>query len=153
MEYANENLSSLTREFELRGCKMTRINLVCPSELTDKHLMAEYRELPRIFTYVNKHGVPNDIPERYTLGKGHVKFFCDKLDWLYSRYRSIFCELINRGFAIDKRAYSSVRDSAWVMLGYESRYRPTPEELYLNMARLCKRCKVDNVKKELSSND
>ena len=27
---------------------MTRINLVHPSQLSDQHLMAEYRELPRI---------------------------------------------------------------------------------------------------------
>lgn len=28
---------------------MTRINLTLVSELTDQHLMAEYRELPRVF--------------------------------------------------------------------------------------------------------
>ena len=28
---------------------MTRINLTLVSELADQHLMAEYRELPRIF--------------------------------------------------------------------------------------------------------
>lgn len=28
---------------------MTRINVVPVTELTDKHLLAEYRELPRIF--------------------------------------------------------------------------------------------------------
>lgn len=56
---------------------MTRINLVDPVILSDKHLMAEYRELPRIFTAVTKlvdknirpHDV--DIPEKYVLGKGH----------------------------------------------------------------------------------
>lgn len=31
---------------------MTRINLLPASELTDQHLIAEYRELPRIFTIV-----------------------------------------------------------------------------------------------------
>ena len=30
---------------------MTRINLTLVSELTDQHLMAEYRELPRVFWY------------------------------------------------------------------------------------------------------
>lgn len=31
---------------------MTRINLLPPAQLADQHLIAEYRELPRIFTLV-----------------------------------------------------------------------------------------------------
>lgn len=54
---------------------MTRINLVEPRYLTDEHLLAEYRELPRVFTYVDRHGIAEDRPESYKLGKGHVKFF------------------------------------------------------------------------------
>ena len=34
---------------------MTRINLTLVSELADQHLMAEYRELPRVFGAVRKH--------------------------------------------------------------------------------------------------
>lgn len=34
---------------------MTRINLVHVKELADQHLMAEYRELPRVFGAVRKH--------------------------------------------------------------------------------------------------
>lgn len=34
---------------------MTRINLTLVSELTDQHLIAEYRELPRVFGIVRKH--------------------------------------------------------------------------------------------------
>ena len=30
---------------------MTRINLTLVSELADQHLIAEYRELPRVFGY------------------------------------------------------------------------------------------------------
>gem|GEM_PF-2001583 len=33
---------------------MTRINLVSPSVLADQHLIAEWRELPRIFGSVKK---------------------------------------------------------------------------------------------------
>jgi deoxyribonuclease V len=33
---------------------MTRINLLPPSELADQHLLAEWRELPRIFGLVKK---------------------------------------------------------------------------------------------------
>ena len=33
---------------------MTRINLLPPSQLADQHLIAEWRELPRIFGLVKK---------------------------------------------------------------------------------------------------
>lgn len=36
---------------------MTRINLIPARELSDQHLLAEIRELPRIFSHVEKHGV------------------------------------------------------------------------------------------------
>lgn len=31
-------------------------------------------------------------------------------------------------------------------------WKPSPEEIYLNMARLCRRSKLDNILQELSSN-
>ncbi|QYC95579.1 endonuclease [Escherichia phage vB_EcoM_TU01] len=34
---------------------MTYINLTLVSELADQHLIAEYRELPRVFGIVRKH--------------------------------------------------------------------------------------------------
>lgn len=53
---------------------MTRINLTLVSELADQHLMAEYRELPRVFGAVRKH-VQNGkkvsdfkIPSSFLLG-------------------------------------------------------------------------------------
>lgn len=56
---------------------MTRINSsVKPKNLTDSMLNAELRELPRIFTAVQKRVSENkpfnDIPSRFTLGTGHV---------------------------------------------------------------------------------
>ena len=55
---------------------MTRIDSAIPAKnLTAQHLIAELRELPRIFTAVNKRinqgkGF-DDIPEKFTLGTGH----------------------------------------------------------------------------------
>jgi len=55
---------------------MTRINVVHPRELVDKHLLAEYRELPRVFALAHswwmQGGNPNKLPIQYTLGEGHV---------------------------------------------------------------------------------
>lgn len=66
---------------------MTRINLVVPKELTDQHLKAEIRELPRIFSLVlkSKKELIN-IPKSYKLGIGHVKFFYNKIKWLHHRF-------------------------------------------------------------------
>lgn len=137
---------------------MTRINLVLPSILTDKHLMAEYRELPRIFTAVKKLIAQGkspsdvDIPDNYVLGKGHVKFFYNKLFWLSERFKELFIELSGRGFKLDLELVASIRkgigsiDNEWFGI-----YSPTPEEIYLNMARICKRSGINSVQTELDN--
>jgi deoxyribonuclease (pyrimidine dimer) len=80
---------------------MTRINsAINPKNLTDQHLIAELRELPRIFTAVNKRiekGITFfDIPKEFCLGIGHTIFFYDKLDFLYFRFHSLKNEYKNR---------------------------------------------------------
>jgi len=72
---------------------MTRINCVPPSELTNKHLVAEYRELPRIFALARH---CNDAPKEYCLGTGHMKFFYDKLKYLAHRQCAIVLEMLGR---------------------------------------------------------
>lgn len=74
---------------------MTRINCISPELLTDKHLLAEYRELPRVFKLARE---GSDIPSSYRMGAGHVKFFFDKLTYLYNRQWCIYAEMVNRGF-------------------------------------------------------
>lgn len=76
---------------------MTRINLVHPSELSDQHLMAEYRELPRMVSFIQawiSKGCPEVSQRTYTMGKGHMKFFLNKSQWLTQRHSSIVQELI-----------------------------------------------------------
>lgn len=138
---------------------MTRINVVPVGCLSDKHLMAEYRELPRIFTAVkkiSKHGEKPydiDIPEKYKLGTGHVKFFYNKIGYLYSRYNEIYQELINRGFNLDYELYYTIKTDARQTIDDEwwGDYTPEYEDIYLNMARLAKRSKMENVLEELRS--
>ena len=81
---------------------MTRINLsVPPEKLTDKHLLAEHREIVRIPNCVRKGRYSmKDQPDQFTLGKGHVKFFYDKLGYLRLRYESIYTEAKTRGFNV-----------------------------------------------------
>jgi len=80
---------------------MTRINsAIKPSQLTDSHLLSEIRELPRIFTAVMKRVGQgkgfDDIPDKFTLGTGHVKFFYDKCGFLLSRHLSLRQEYYKR---------------------------------------------------------
>ena len=82
---------------------MTRINLVPVSELADQHLIAEWRELPRIFGLVKKkldEGKPIIISENYTMGTGHVRFFYDKLLFLQKRHQALVKEAQKRDFKI-----------------------------------------------------
>lgn len=81
---------------------MTRINCVPPTELTRQHLIAEYRELPRVFSLVRAaidRGEHPVLYPRYTLGKGHVRFFYARLTWVVKRQESLITEMINRGYS------------------------------------------------------
>ena len=87
---------------------MTRINLVKPSELTDQHLIAEYREIFMVGgslrrTLVSKSGYQESkVPKRYTLNAGHVYFFYNKGKYLHKRYHELITEMKRRGFKPDK---------------------------------------------------
>ena len=60
---------------------MTRINIINVSELTDQHLIAEYREITMVPAALNRtinsrNGLDiNKIPKEFTLNKGHVTSF------------------------------------------------------------------------------
>lgn len=79
---------------------MTRINAGYPvKQLTGKHLMAEHREIKRIpNTIKSGKAVIKNIPNQFTLGTGHVKFFYDKLLYLKNRYEELYSEAISRGY-------------------------------------------------------
>jgi len=88
---------------------MTRINLVVPKELTDQHLKAEIRELPRIFSLILKKSKNKTInfPTSYRLGTGHVIFFYNKLQWLHYRYLQLLAEAKERKFKVDEKIVES----------------------------------------------
>ena len=87
---------------------MTRINIIEPSELTDQHLIAEYREIFMVAGSLNrtlnsKVGYREArVPKRYTLNSGHVYFFYNKGKYLYRRYKQLIAEMKRRGFKPDK---------------------------------------------------
>ena len=86
---------------------MTRINILPPTELTDQHLIAEYREITMVpgslkRTLKSKVGFrPERISKKYTLNAGHVYFFYDKGEYLDKRYDELVEEMKFRGFNPD----------------------------------------------------
>ena len=84
---------------------MTRINIISPTELTDQHLIAEYREIFMVAgslrrTLVSKSGYQESkVPKKYTLNQGHVYFFYNKGKYLHNRYNELILEMKNRGFS------------------------------------------------------
>ena len=114
---------------------MTRVNLVPPAELHDKHLLAEYRELPRVFGLARPPRAGEVFPDSYVIGPGHVKFFYDKLKFLHRRFLSLVEELAQRGVRLSYPdiPFSGVRPD---QVPLYNDYIPTPEALALNRARL-----------------
>jgi len=115
---------------------MTRINIVRPEYLADQHLLAEYRELPRVFDLALRWMERTDcdtarLPGTYRMGKGHVQFFYDKLDWCVARQRALIEECQRRGFDIQ---HTEVPEPHPDLCCY---WNPTEVDLSINLSRLC----------------
>jgi hypothetical protein len=116
---------------------MTRINVVPVSELCDQHLLAEHRELTRIPNGILKGTFKvhyDDRPSEYTLGAGHVKFFTNKLPWLFRRYVELGTECRKRGFYVKSNWRVGVLPQE-----KGQNYTPSPKDLALNRARIQER--------------
>lgn len=119
---------------------MTRINVVDPRLLSDKHLGAAYRELPRVFglvkAHVEKGNTPEmlDIPPNFTLGEGHVTFFYDKLGWVVRRYEQICDECRRRGRVVNYGDIDSLIEG--IPLCWMNDWVVTPEAIILNLERI-----------------
>ena len=139
---------------------MTRINVVPVECLSNKHLLAEYKEITRPFNKVKKHleagRKPSNlrIPAQYCLGTGHETFFFDKLEWLVKRYEDLYNELCTRKFKMDFDKFHEIHGEficTFYTTAWWGDYTPTPKDMYLNMARLVKRSNMSNVLDELAS--
>jgi hypothetical protein len=122
---------------------MTRINCVPVEELTDKHLGAEYRELPRLFGQIQKAiergESPDDPrnPKEYKLGKGHTRFFYNKVHWLHFRFLQLVQECKKRGRVVN---YPYSPEFIWdIPQEWWNTWKPTPEALAINRQRIKER--------------
>jgi deoxyribonuclease (pyrimidine dimer) len=120
---------------------MTRINVIPVTELLDKRLLAEYRELPRIFAlsrkWYERGGDPADLPKTYRLGAGHVRFFYDKLIYCYLRQHMLVNECQKRMFS--PKYWPNRRLIAWAPEFLKKDYLPTQEAMALNRERIAER--------------
>lgn len=123
---------------------MTRINCVPVEILHAKHLVAEYRELPRVFALVAKswergESVGYKAPQHYVLGTGHVRFFYDKLTFLNLRHQKLVEEMIKRDF---KPSYREPLSELWKEVlpdTYWNNWLPTLQDMRINLSRLVER--------------
>lgn len=104
---------------------MTRINVIPVSELSDQHLIAEYHELPRVL----KQNINiADAPEKYCLGRGHMKWAKLHDVFVMFRYWRILDEMKHRGF--------KTTDYGTELCSYNDDYVAQPADIELNRQRI-----------------
>lgn len=122
---------------------MTRINLVDPSKLADQHLFAEWREIKMVPAALRRSlktraisDILAGIPTRYTLNKGHVTFFFNKLLFLYDRYCDLTEELGDRGYKLTHHDMNFVffRDIPEIFRTHN--WEPNSEDKNINIERI-----------------
>ena len=120
---------------------MTRINCVPVEELSGPHLVAEYRELPRVFALAQKAAARGGLtiqPSAYTLGKGHLLFFYTRLGYLARRHAELINEMKRRGYkptftGVRREDFAEMPDSFW------NDWQPTELALAINRERIALR--------------
>lgn len=112
---------------------MTRINCIPVWELSNTHLLAEHREIKRIPNVIASGKYSLDwAPAKYTLWTWHVKFFYNKLGWLYDRYIQLYKECCSRWFSITNYSQAFKYCPGELFGGYE----PTAEARRINRKRI-----------------
>lgn len=119
---------------------MTRINCVPVEELSTRHLVAEYRELPRVYGLARRALArgerPDDHPTAYVLGPGHVRFFYSRLGYVRWRQVALVLEMLRRGYHPN---YTETPTLAEFPAGWQRGWVPEAEALAMCRARIRER--------------
>lgn len=126
---------------------MTRINCVPVQTLSSKHLVAEWHEIGRVVTMVerqiDKKGKINSVPANYCMGKGHMQFFANKLGWIAWRIGALHREMMRRRYKIDGKKYADLNiriDRLVYKKKHENvKWHPSKKDVKLNYERLFER--------------
>lgn len=116
---------------------MTRINCIPVEELHGKHLVAEYRELPRVFKLAEaafQRGGFQPL-ETYRLGAGHVKFFYNRLGYCTTRFFELVAEMKRRGYSPQHEQPPIVN----VPTDWQQSWSPDDSALQANRQRIAER--------------
>lgn len=123
---------------------MTRVNAdLDPRTLKRLHLLAELREitmvpaaLRRSLRTIEPNDIKKNIPKKFVLSTGHVRFFYDKLTFLINRFFKLIEEMERRGFNPD-------HDRIIAFAGFDDMWYndwiPTDEDNKLIIARINER--------------
>lgn len=119
---------------------MTRINCIPVRELSGKHLVAEYRELPRLYGLARaafaRGETPDEHPTSYRLGPGHVKFFYSRMEYVRHRHGQLIGEMLRRGYRPTMTTVPAMDD---LPESWHRGWRPTPAAKEINRARILER--------------
>lgn len=122
---------------------MVRINLIHPRFLFDKHLVAEYNEILKLIGYIKKYPNTKGIPENYTLGEGHIKFFVNKIRYLQKRFSLLAREMLMRGYKPNLhkqiKFVEMMNDTRYLRLFND--WKPTKKDVELIKLRLIEKVK------------
>jgi len=77
---------------------VVRINLIEPKQLSDQHLIAEYREILLLFGYYRKHPVIRPSDDH----RCPMRFYQNKLLYLKNRFETLKDEMRTRNFKPQK---------------------------------------------------
>ena len=119
---------------------MTRVNTVEPALLSGPHLVAEYREITRVFALSAAAHCKStvSVPPSYRMGAGHVTFFYDKLGFIERRHRSLVEEMQRRGYKPTiLEAAAGWRDKIPAIAWRD--WMPSAADVATNLARLVER--------------
>jgi deoxyribonuclease (pyrimidine dimer) len=126
---------------------MIRINCVPVSELAREHLIAEYRELPRVYRLAKMSMMRGERPDchplKYQLGKSHVRFFYSRLGYVRNRHRQLIEEMKRRGYAVN---FPDVPNLSYWPQDWLRGWEPDEKALEQNRARIWERLAAKGVK-------
>lgn len=113
---------------------MVRVNFVPVKNLADQHAMAEYNEILMLMSYIIAHPTIDDVSLCYTLGKGHMKFFKNKVGFLERRFHELKNELLCRKYKVTQEFPITS-----LPLDHYNEYIPTQLEIELSKQRILKK--------------
>lgn len=117
---------------------MVRVNVgISPGILMDEHLIAENVELQMLLKFIEKHPT-GYIPEKFTLGKGHMSFFRNKAHYIIKKLIDVQQEMNKRKINVNKNWYEIMNNLKIPDWNFED-YDPTDDDRKIVLKRIVER--------------